>query len=87
MNDTYALWEEIDFLRKAMRDLIQQIELHTDCKDGRIKRESLDAQIKAAEQLVGVWPEFKTNRIGRNTIVDAIFAAFDEIMPGLGKKS
>lgn len=59
MTEIDEMWEEIDLLRKAMRDLISQIELHTDCMDGRIERESLDAQMAAAEHLVGSWPEFK----------------------------
>lgn len=59
MTNPAVLWEEIDLLRKAMRDLISQIELHTDCMDGRIDRASLDAQMGAAERLVGCWPEFK----------------------------
>ena len=46
-------------LEAALRDLLAQIELHTNCMDGRIDRETLDQQIEVAEVLVGSWPDFK----------------------------
>ena len=48
-------------LEGALRDLVAQIELHTDCMDGRIDRAMLDLQIEFAEVLVGSWPDFKTD--------------------------
>lgn len=46
-------------LEEALRDLVAQIELHTDCMDGRIDRVMLDEQMETAEALVGTWPDFK----------------------------
>ena len=48
-------------LEGALRDLVAQVELHTDCMDGRIDRVMLDEQMEAAEALVGSWPDFKTD--------------------------
>lgn len=48
----------------ALRNLLAQIELHTDCMNGQIDRSSLDDQVEAAEQLVGSWPEFKPPKVG-----------------------
>ena len=53
MNDRMAS------LEKALRDFVAQVELHTDCMDGRIDRAMLDEQMDAAETLVGTWPDFK----------------------------
>lgn len=49
-------------LEAALRDLVAQVELHTDCMDGRIDASALDAQIDAAERLVGAWPDFNSSK-------------------------
>ncbi len=43
-------------LEKALRDLLNHIELSTDCVDGHIDRAAPDDQVEAAERLVGTRP-------------------------------
>lgn len=45
-------------LATALRDLVAQIHLYTDCMDGHLDRDALDPYIDAAEKLVGSWPGF-----------------------------
>ena len=69
MNTAMAdIKSEKENVEQALRDLVAQVELHTDCMDGRIERDALDEQMDAAERLVGTWPEFSIPEVIDNPV-------------------
>lgn len=44
-------------IAQALRDLIETIDLHTDCMDGQIDREALDPWIERAEAALAAQEE------------------------------
>lgn len=49
---SYCADSAADNLDAALRDLVAQIDLYTDCMDGRIERQCLDTYIERAESLL-----------------------------------
>ena len=59
-------------LEKALRDLLGSIDLHTDVMDGHLDRSGIEADIEAAEQLLGEdWEVDETHPANRVTSVPA----------------